>query len=245
VITGVTVSASRTEVGAGVQIDATVTDAESSTDALTFEWSADGGTFTGTGPRTTWNPPAGPTPATYKVTLTVVEKYPAVGSDGATVTAEHRIVAGSVAIRVHDSPAELGEMALRFYELFADSAQSPDACIVDFSDSCGGKADEHGDITDNREHYQILDSSFGAPRISYAPGDGTAEILVRAAITSRIIDCDDMPAPCSVGDLESVVFDGYLLAVYEDGRWWLCISNARPLGSPSPVMLRLLGVSRK
>ena len=235
-----TVSTGRTEIDTPVEVVAEVTDAESEAGALAFEWSADGGTFTGAGPRVSWRPPAAPTPATYQITLTVAEAYSALDDAGQIVMKEHRIASGPIAVRVHDSPTELGDMGLRFLGFFTDSSLSPEACLVDFSDNCRGKAGEFEDIEDNRAHYEILDASFGPPRISYTAGATAAEVLIETRITSRIINCSGIP-DCTVGSLESAYFDAYLPAVYEADRWWICASNARGLDAVSPAMRRFFG----
>jgi hypothetical protein len=227
-----------------VDLTAAVEDQETAVDGLTYEWSADGGSFTGTGTKVKWQPPTGmPTPQNYSLRVTVVEPYQALNGAGQIVTQTHRVVSEVVIVRVHDSPKELGDMGLRFLGFFANSSLSPQACLVDFSDNCGGKADEFGDIVFNRAHYLILSSTLGPPRVNYTPGSNSADMLIRTAITSRIINCQDMPAGCVVGSLENALFDGFLRAVYENGRWWLCVSNARALTSLTPSMRFFFGPS--
>jgi len=60
------------EVGSPIALTATVTDAETPVDQLTYTWSAPTGTFSGSGASVTWTPGAeAKTPADIIVTLTV------------------------------------------------------------------------------------------------------------------------------------------------------------------------------
>ena len=100
------------DLGEEISITATVTDAESSPDSLTYEWSADLGTFSGTGPQVKWRAPtSGSTPAKATLTLVVVEKYQTTNDSGLPVTAENR-VNKSVTVSVHDSVKEVGDMGV-------------------------------------------------------------------------------------------------------------------------------------
>ena len=63
--------------GEPLTVTATVSDAESTVDQLTFEWKADSGTFTGTGPSVKWQPATagGGGGVTALLSVTVIEKY--------------------------------------------------------------------------------------------------------------------------------------------------------------------------
>src|SRR5436305_2106815 len=92
------------EVGTPITLTATVTDAETPLDQLTYTWSAPTGTFSGSGSSVAWTPGAdAQTPADVTVTLTVTEKY---GSPQQTNTAT-----GTVAVHVNNSPKELAELS--------------------------------------------------------------------------------------------------------------------------------------
>jgi hypothetical protein len=240
VIDSIAASTSRTEVDTDVTLTATVRDAETPVSQLTFAWSADVGTFSGSGPTVTWRVAKGvTTPADHTVKLTVTENY---GSG------QQNTVSGtSPAIRVHDSPKELGDMGLTFLRRFGDSSNSPKTCLVDFSEQCVfGHDQEYLDIDYNRRHYVILSYSLGEPRVFYTPGQNNADVFIRANYTSRVINCGDGwdPAvPCAVNSIETSTWDGELPSVYEGGRWWICESHALPIGKLAPSMRLFFGPS--
>lgn len=216
-------------------VRASVEDAETAPESLVYEWSADGGTFTGEGASVRWRPPAdAATPADFTLRLTVIERY-----GPANAQAEHRVTGSSAPVRVHDSPKELEEMALKFLELFADSDNSPEACLVDFSNSCAGKERERRDIEDNRECYDIRQASFDFDDLQIDRERGTAQMVVECEFRSRYVKCGgacDDPA-CVVGGTEEAGGLCLLSAIYENNRWWLCDSNFRLV---DPVTLRPL-----
>ena len=52
-----------------------------------------------------------------------------------------------VFVRVHDSAGEITRMVRTFLiDYFGNIKIGPDACLVDFSDNCAGKADERVDM---------------------------------------------------------------------------------------------------
>lgn len=227
VITGIAIEPTRIELNEEVSLRATVQDAETPVDSLVYEWSADGGTFTGEGASVTWRPSEDTeTPADVSIRLTVRERYGPPNAAG--VQAEHVVMASSPPVRVHDSPTELREMSLRFLELFADSDKSPDECLVDFSDSCRGKESEREDIEENRKYYDIRSSSFDFDDLEISENRMSARMVVECEFRSRIRKCPpDQPA-CVVGSTEEVSGDCLLTAIYENQRWWLCDSTFDP-----------------
>ena len=117
-------------------VAATIVDDESSVDDLTYIWAARSGVITGTGRSAKWKAPLGePTPATYKISLTVIDRY-ASGEQ----SLEHRVSAESSEIHVNDSPKEVRALSEQFMRDFANSSLSPETCVRNFSDSCRGKA---------------------------------------------------------------------------------------------------------
>lgn len=219
VITSIEVSSTRVEVNEAVSVRAVVVDAETPVEALIYEWSADGGTFSGTGSTVTWRPPAGAmTPADFVLRLVVRELY---GSGS-----EHRVTGNSPSIRVHDSPTELRLLSLSFLEKFGDSSISPEACVVDFADSCKGKRAELEDIRYNREYFEIRSYSLEFDRVTIVPGASPpARMVVGCEFRSRIVKCPSNVPTCVVGVTERVRGDCLLTGVYEMQRWWLCDSN--------------------
>ena len=90
--------------GETVNVTATVTDAETPLNQLTYEWSSSvGGTFGGNATTTTWTAPAsltGATPVNATLTLTVTERVDA--------TRNNRVTATSI-VDLHNSPKEVGD----------------------------------------------------------------------------------------------------------------------------------------
>jgi hypothetical protein len=224
VVESIVASASRAEVETDVTLTATVRDAETPVAQLRYEWKADAGTFTGEGASVKWRAPKGTTtPADYSIRLTVTETY---GTANAVGGSQQNIVnAASPAIRLHDSPKELGDLSLSFLGDFANSSVSPSTCVRDFSDSCRGKADEKADIEYNREHFSITGSSLRLQNVTVAPSGMTASMTVACRFTSRIIKCEPGSVGCAVGTVGTVAGDCALTGVYEQQRWWLCTSN--------------------
>lgn len=231
VITSVEIAPSRIEVNEEVAVRATVQDAETPVESLRYEWSADGGTFSGEGASVTWRPAAdAATPGDFALRLTVVEPY---------AESEHRVSAASPPVRVHDSPSELREMSLSFLNCFADSSRSADECLVNFSDSCRGKQREREDIEDNREYYDIRSSSMQFQTVDIAEDRLSARIVVACEFRSRYRKCPPDVPDCVVGGTERVEGDCRLTAVYESRRWWLCDSTFR--GDLVPSLLYFFG----
>jgi hypothetical protein len=229
VIESIVASASRTEVDTNVTLSATVRDAETPVGQLRFEWGADAGTFTGEGASVTWRAPreiSAPTDLTIRLTVTETLASGLLQSVNGT----------SPAIRVHDSPKELGTLAMSFLGDFANSSVSPSTCVRDFSDSCRGKAEEKGDIESNREHFTILNSSLRLRGTRVSANGLSGDMTVACSFTSRIIKCDSGVAGCVVGSVGTVAGDCALTAVYEQQRWWLCTSNFS--GSQVPSAFR-------
>ena len=116
--------------GETVNVTATVTDAETPVAQLTYEWSSSvGGTFGGNAATTTWTAPAtltGTTPVNATLTLTVTERVDA--------TRNNRVTGTSV-VDLHNSPKEVGDLAVLFLEDF--SKQLPvDNVMRNFTATC-------------------------------------------------------------------------------------------------------------
>jgi hypothetical protein len=217
-IQSLTVSVSRVEVDTDVDVTAVVSDAETPVEQLGYEWSASVGSFSGTGRAVKWRLPkdAAQTPMNVTFTLTVTEPYQAL--EGTTiVTRQHRVPRESDPVRVHDSRAEVSKMVLTFLvDYFGNSSVSPDACVVDFSDTCPGKEEERRDIETNRREFFIFSATASVASISF-----------NGAMTAS-----EVAAPCEFRDRH--LSDGregtsrgtcVLTAIYHDNRWWLCTSR--------------------
>ena len=234
IVDGITASAQRVEVNGTVTVTATVRDTETPVAQLQYTWRADAGTFEGQGATVTWRAPSGlAQPTNYPISLTVTEVYDA----GAR---QNVVPATGPAIRVHDSPKELGNLGMAFLADFANSSVSPSTCIRDFSMNCSGREDERRDIEDNRRRYQVTGSTLRLNGVGVNGSATRGDITVACSFTSRIIHCDpfDPQDPetwgCEVGKVGTVSGDCVMTGVYEQDRWWLCTSSmrAREIAAP-------------
>jgi len=218
-----------------VGVTATVQD-ESPLDRMTFEWTADMGTFTGTGATVTWRAPSGANlrpPLTARLTLTVVEKYVAPDPVGNPVEREHR-VARTVDVSVHDSTKEVGDLAREFLLDFSDSARSASFVTRNFSAGprCNTeRSSELADVEKNRAHYLITSSFVGSAAVnfqfagnpcSFRPKAGDACAAVPVAWSSTCLVTFD---ECVKGDKGTATGVDFVVAVYEGTQWRLCASD--------------------
>ena len=224
VIESISPSADRVEVDNEITLTAVVSDQETPIDQLKFVWTANAGTFTGDGAIVQWRAPKGiKTPADVDIKLTVTETY---GSPDASGVRPQNVASSSVpAIRVHDSPKELGDLSVQFLSDFANSSIPASTCVRDFSDSCRGKTDERGDIEANRVHFDILSSSLSLKSVVVASSGVSANMIVACSFTSRIKACEPGDKACVVGDVGTARGDCILTGKYENRRWWLCDSH--------------------
>ncbi len=224
IVESISASSDRVEVDDEVTLTASVKDQETPTEQLKFEWKADAGTFSGDGASVKWRAPKDiKTPADFEIRLTVTESYGPPDSSG--VRAQNVTTASVPAVRVHNSPKELGDLSLRFLSDFADSSVPASTCVRDFSDSCRGKSDERGDIEANRVHFEILSSSLTLRSVTVASSGLTANMIVACSFTSKVKACDAGDKSCVVGDVGTARGDCILTGKYEDRRWWLCDSH--------------------
>jgi hypothetical protein len=241
VIAGITSVGSRpneppafADIGETITLTATVTDNETASSALTYEWSGPG-TFSGTGNSVSWTAPASipsrPSPTT--VTLRVTENYTEGG------VAQRNVSTGSYTISVHDTQTEVMDNGEDFLTLFSHSEIPVAQVMHNFTPSCPGTTDETSDVNRARQQYVEDFSKF---RISRLPpveinfrgtflafgqptrirrADAAAQFQIHWEIT-YIIDVD---AQRRKGTRE--VTDGvdYVTARLENDRWMLCSSD--------------------
>jgi len=231
------------DLGEEIAVTAVVEDPETSPDALTYQWtSTPGGLISGTGRAVAWRAAdAGSTPLTIGITLAVVERFTTVDSAGRLVANEHR-VSKDVAVRVHDSARELGDLAKNFLELFSQSSVAPDVVMRDFQDGCGaggtGKRDERIDVDRNRLQFSILSSFVGTPRVTIDFGgvspfrsrqaEGWAAVDVRWM--SRCLVKDDSRGCPAPGFIKNDIGTDWVTGHFDEStnRWWLCDSDYEP-----------------
>ena len=208
-----------------IGVTAKVTDKETAADQLTYEWSSDVGTFTGTGASVKWKAPAsGPTPLTATLTLVVIEKYQTTDASGLPLDAENRVT-DTTKVKVHDSLAEVGDMATEFLLNFSKSTVSVDTVMKDFTPTCSGTAVERSDVEDNRAKYTITSYTVG-------PADVTIHFKGNCNFSKGVRPGDACSESSVVwnsnktsGGTEKAWGVDQISAVYLSGRWWLCSSD--------------------
>jgi hypothetical protein len=208
--------------GETLTVTATVEDAQTTPAALTYQWHACGGTFTGTGSQVEWKTPAsGALPSTCTVEVIV--------SDGP------RVVTGSVGVRLHNSATEVAAFALEFLEEFADSMIPAELTVRNFSNSCPGKADELKDVEKNRKDYRHVSHTYGPAKTTIAFGSmcktKTADACVITPVEWRSIYIP-------TGELKIAAGISIISGVYRDSRWWLCDSLADDAPSLNSLFVR-------
>jgi hypothetical protein len=244
VVEGVTASAPRIEVDGTVTLTAAVRDNETPVGQLQYAWRADAGTFEGTGATVTWRAPREvAAPTNYPISLTVTEMYDA-------GLRQNVVNANGPTVRVHDSPKELGALALTFLGDFANSSVSPSTAVRDFSVNCPGREEERRDIEDNRRRYQVIGSSLRLTSVRVNSNATRGDMTVACSFTSRVIHCDP-PDPgdpetlgCVVGAVGTSGGNCTMTGVYEQDRWWLCTSNFNRIGAAPPGFGRFLSRPR-
>jgi hypothetical protein len=190
-----------------------VEDVETSGERLQYQWTADVGTFSGEGASVSWRAPASVAePVNPAITLTVIETYTVNG-----VQQTNRAVLTTVAVRVHDSRAELAELVDSFLDDFEDSTVPPSTCVRNFSDRCPGKRAELADVQFNRDHYIMLPASrHSAATVTITEPWARAEMRASCTFVSRIK---------ATGQTGTASGTCRLTGVYELDRWWLCASS--------------------
>jgi hypothetical protein len=204
--------------GETVNVTATVTDAETPVNQLTYEWSSSvGGTFGSNAPTTTWTAPAtlpGTTPVNATLTLTVVERVDA--------THNNRITATSV-VDLHNSPKEVGSLAVLFLEDF--SKQLPVDTVMRNFTSCPEAAQERQQVAENNTKNEVLKyfvdpnptttvSFTGTCPFRNVRGDACAQVPVQWTSRDK-----------STGAIGSTRGIDQVTALLENGGWKLCASD--------------------
>jgi len=206
-------------------VTATVVDPETPADQLKYEWTAESGAIAGNGREVTWRAPAqASTPTEVRLSLTVIETYQTVNTQGLPVTAENR-VAGSVSIRLHASAKEVRDLAVEFLVDFSQQRLSPEQIVRGFTDTCHGKADELDDVRKNQRDFTITSYSVEPnPPVDVAFGtfcdhrDRFGDACSYVPVRWQSIEKATGKTIVSVGTDQ-------VNAVYVDNRWRLCDSD--------------------
>jgi hypothetical protein len=231
VITSVTATTARVEAGQEVAVSAVVQDGNPSASTMTYQWSANVGTVTGTGLNAIWklDPGAISSGADVVITLTVVKPYQVI-ENNQLVSREHRVSLAAAPFRAHDSTAEISRIVLTFLvDYFGNFNVSPDACLVDFSPTCPGTAEEFENIRDNRERSTLRIHSAEA---------SIGKVELNGDRTFAWIDapCRFTDVKLASGEKEWTSGTCVLTATYQQNRWWLCSSNYNAnAGGSSPA----------
>lgn len=227
------------DLGETLTLTAVVEDRETAADALAVTWQPASGRVEGQGMTVQWTAPvqAG-TPTIVNVELTVTERY--IPADAPTTVVENRTTA-AMAIALHDSLKEVGEMATRFLVNFSQSPIPASVVMQDFLPGCYGTAAELADVQKHRREYFVTSYNVGPPGVVVDFG-GVYPIRGRPGDACSTSDVRWDSNVLATGGRESVTGLDQVAAVYRQGRWWLCDSQfeGRSL-TPGQSLLRLLG----
>lgn len=219
IVRSIKVPSSRVEAGTDITITAVVDDAETPLSELTFQWSASAGTITGSGTTATWRMPPGiKSGVDVVIGLTVFDSHDTVVNNF-VVKQQFVATAISAPFRVHDSVAEVKELARKFLvDLFGNSSVPAEACVVDFADVCAnfgeGQANELQQIIAHRAGYVVISAQILNQKVVFSTADfgsvHSATLFVDRPKTSKV-------RGTTCGDFEVTV-------IYVDRRWWICES---------------------
>jgi hypothetical protein len=219
VIASMVVSSPRVEADQTVVATAFVSDAETPLDQLTYQWSGTpaNGTFTGPGPIATWRAPRQqPTPDLYTLKLLITERYTSAGQ------LKENTVSSTVQVHYNDSVREITTISMRFLtELFPTATLPANQAVIDFSDSCSGKAAEMSDIANNRVNFQILSGTYSNVAVNLNSDRTYADV----SGTCVFRDIPKDPKNPNFGKTETVTGICRLTTIYENWKWWLCSST--------------------
>ena len=216
------------DVSEAVQVTATVHDAETSPDKLQYQWTADAGTFAGSGATVTWTAPAtAPPSSSATITLTVVESY------GSGASAGQNKVSSAASVSVHDSIKEVGDMSRQFLLDFSDTNITDANYIMrNFSKArCPQPSEvdsERDDVVKNYTNFTMQNFRIGPATVTVAFG-GSCPVPGRApkrgdacavvpSFWDSILHFDNIRRAVDGNDIIAAAYSG------EDKRWWLCAS---------------------
>lgn len=222
-----------------LDVTATVRDAETSIDELTYQWSATAGTFTGTGRAVTWTAPAvkaGPIDKgeTVTITLKVIERY---GHPGQPKNFSQEVSATQT-LTLHDTSKEVGDMSVRFLTEFSKPQSNKDwrDIMRDFKASAcldpGTVDSERLDVERHYNNYFMHGYQVSAPSTSLNFGS-LCGVPGRNPLGGDA--CSVVPITWDSTDQRNGVRAmttgrDYVAAVFSqsDDRFWLCASEFIP-----------------
>jgi hypothetical protein len=209
-----------------VVVTATVVDNETPISGLQFAWTAESGTFAGTGPSVRWKAPKTmATPAQVRLTVRVTEPLEGVlGSEGPALT---QSVTASATVQVHNSASEVGELAVRFLVEFSEQKLPPENIVRDFwaADVCkAGREAELQDVRDNQASYKVVTYNIGSPS-GWTLAFGDVCPLNEAGDGCVAVPCSWQDIRLRDNQAGSTSGTCRLSAAYRQSRWWLCSSR--------------------
>ena len=218
----------RAEVNGEIEVTALVADDDGMTERLEYDWSATAGFFKGSGQTVRWRAPGAAVPDQHVLTLNVVDRYTLVGDGRPRPLADS--ATARLAVHVNDSPTELNKLAFTFINDFVHPERSATYCVRNFSDNCGGKADEFGDIVRNRAQFIVnpAASTFTFRSMSFNTPGNVAEQATAATVR---LNCRFVSIRRETGLTEVAEGVCRLTNVYENYHWRLCESLFDPVGT--------------
>ena len=207
--------------GETVNVTASVTDAETPVNQLTYEWSSSvGGTFGGNAATTTWTAPGtlvGTTPVNATLTLTVTERVDA--------TRNNRVTATSV-VDLHNSAKEVGDLAVLFLQDF--SKQLPvDTVMRNFTAACPEAAAERADVARSNAEFEIQRYSVDSKHTTTVPFGGNCPFIGRSPSgdACALVNVSWTARNRSTGAVGTNSGIDQVTALLENGAWKLCASD--------------------
>jgi len=211
-----------------VSISAQVSDPETASDQLEYQWTALVGTIVGEGQTVSWHAPdASETPLPVAIELRVIERY---GQDGIF---QHEATAART-LSLHDSVREVGNMARRFLDEFSQPQTNKDwrDIMMDF-DLAGGTCAEPGAIAEERLQVTAHYTNFVMHNYDIGPATASVNFGSHCAVRNRPGDaCVGVPVYWDSTDTRTgkrAQTNGVdrLSAAYSEmaSRWWLCSSD--------------------
>jgi hypothetical protein len=211
-----------------IQVSASVSDPDTPIDQLQFEWRSDVGTFSGSGANVTWRAPADVrTPLQVTLNLRVADDRGSASS--------------AIAVSVHDSNKEVGDLAREFLLDFSDSSKPPDYVTRNFSTGprcIKERNGEFGDVVKNRTLYKIetytideaksVKVAFNSVPCTFnplQPINGDACAVIPSSWNSL---CLVTNPECTAGEHTHADGLDYVTEVYEGTQWRLCGSKYGP-----------------
>ena len=164
----------------------------------------------------------------------MTEQFQATNSAGVQASGENT-VKGTITVRVHNSPKEVGDLAVDFLTAFSRQVD-PAIVMANFSRACAGTNAELSDVQHNQVDFTITSFNLGTPgttvgftgrcpfRPDHAVGDACAFVPAEwhSFIKAATYHPDLQPY---VGRTMNVTGSDQVTAVLENDQWKLCGSD--------------------